>query len=252
MNWKLQTRVGKMEYNMSKKFLTAEWNNLVMANYIVDPSLLTKYIPANTVLDEYNGNVYVSLIGFMFENTRILGMKIPFHVNFEEVNLRFYVKYNDSGIWKRGAVFIKEIVPKRAISIVANTLYREKYCTMRMKHFFKEENESFEIGYHWKYKNRWNRLEATVEKYTQPMKDGSEEQFIAEHYWGYSKYNNETTFEYAVQHPAWELYPVRKYCIDCDFTALYGSAFSFLTNAVPQSLFVAKGSPISVLHKRNI
>ena len=161
---------------MPKEFLTAEWNNLVMANYIVDPSLLTKYIPANTVLDEYKGNVYVSLIGFMFENTRILGMKIPFHVNFEEVNLRFYVKYNDNGNWKRGAVFIKEIVPKRAITIVANTLYREKYCTMPMKHFFEDKNDSYEIGYHWRFKNKWNRLEATVEKYTQPMKDGSEEQ----------------------------------------------------------------------------
>ena len=122
-------------YKIPGKFLTANWDNLVMANYIVEPSLLLPYLPAHTQLDTYNGNVYVSLVGFMFNNTRLLGIKIPFHMNFEEVNLRFYVRHNDEGNWKRGAVFIKEIVPRRAISFVANTLYREKYSTKKMKHF---------------------------------------------------------------------------------------------------------------------
>ena len=105
-----------------------------MANYIVDPAVLTPYLPNKTELDLFNGNAYVSLVGFMFTNSRILGFKIPFHVNFEEVNLRFYVRYNDNGIWKRGTVFIKEIVPKPAISFIANTVYHEKYDTKRMKH----------------------------------------------------------------------------------------------------------------------
>jgi uncharacterized protein len=237
---------------MAKKFLTAEWNNLIMANYVIDPEILKPYIPPKTELDVFNGKVYVSLIGFMFNNTRLLGIKIPFHVNFEEVNLRFYVRYDDHGVWKRGAVFIKEIVPKAAISIVANTIYREKYNTMQMSHFFKETSEQYEFGYHWKYKNKWNRLEAVTEKKALAMMPGSEEEFIAEHYWGYSKYSNSTTFEYAVQHPAWNVYPVKSYLIDCDFTGLYGHAFSFLQHAKPQSVFVAQGSPVAVLHKRNI
>src|SRR5882672_2820420 len=108
---------------MAKNFLIAEWNNLIMANYVIDPAILKNYLPAKTELDLYNGNVYVSLVGFMFQNTRLLGVKIPFHVNFQEVNLRFYVRYKDNGQWKRGVVFIKEIVPKSAIAIIANTLY---------------------------------------------------------------------------------------------------------------------------------
>ncbi len=237
---------------MPATFLTAEWNNLIMANYIIDPAILKPYLPNKTELDFYKGNCYVSLIGFMFEKTKLLGVKIPFHKNFEEVNLRFYVRYNDNGEWKRGAVFIKEIVPKPAISIIANSLYNEKYCTMRMKHFYTQKENEIHLGYHWKFKNKWNKLEATATTEALPMQPGSEEEFIAEHYWGYSKYNAQTTFEYAVQHPSWKVYAVKNYLIDCDFTTLYGKEFSFLQDINPNSVFMAQGSPISILKKRNL
>ena len=235
---------------MSSKFLTAAWKDLIMANYIVDAAILDPYLPHKTELDRYNGKVYVSLVGFMFTNTRMLGLKIPFHVNFEEVNLRFYVRYNDKGEWKRGTVFIKEIVPKPAISFIANMVYHEKYCTKRMTHSRVAANDEISIGYRWKHRQKWNKIEATTSGSAIPMLPGSEEEFIAEHYWGYSKYNAATTFEYHVQHPAWEVYPVKNYLIDCDFGALYGPAFSVLENATPNSVFVAKGSAVSVLKKR--
>lgn len=237
---------------MASTFLTAAWKNLVMANYIVDPALLKPYLPNKTEPDLYNGNCYVSLVGFMFTNTRILGFKIPFHVNFEEVNLRFYVRYNDNGTWKRGTVFIKEIVPKRAISFVANTVYNENYSTKKMRNKRSETADEVHLAYHWKHKNKWNLIEATVEKTPVPMIAGSEEEFIAEHYWGYSRYDHTTTFEYSVLHPAWKIFPVKKYLIDCDFAALYGEQFSALTNAQPNSVFVAEGSEVSVLKKRNL
>ncbi len=237
---------------MGATFLTAEWNNLIMANYVIDPAILKNYLPPKTELDIYEGNCYVSLIGFMFENTRLLGIKIPFHVNFEEVNLRFYVRYNDNGKWKRGAVFIKEIVPKPAISIIANTLYREKYSSMPMKHFYTEDSNAIRLGYHWKHKGKWNKLEATTSTGLVSMKPGSEEEFIAEHYYGYSKYNEHTSVEYEVQHPSWQIYPVNNYLIDCDFTALYGNGFSFLQKLAPLSVFVARGSAIAILSKKKL
>jgi hypothetical protein len=237
---------------MLSTFLTAEWKNLIMANYIVDPAVLKRYLPNKTELDLFNGNAYVSLVGFMFANTRILGFKIPFHINFEEVNLRFYVRYNDNGIWKRGTVFIKEIVPKAAISIIANTMYHEKYDTKRMKNVTSETANEISLSYQWKNKNKWNRIEASVKKPAQAMVSGSEEEFIAEHYWGYSRYNHSVTFEYNVQHPAWKIFPVKNYLIDCDFRSLYGDSFSNLTGAKPNSVFVAEGSAVSVLKKRNL
>ncbi len=235
---------------MNKKFLTAEWNNLIMANYVIDPAIVQPYVPAKTELDFYKGQCYVSLIGFMFQKVKLLGVGIPFHKNFEEVNLRFYVRFNDKGVWKRGAVFIKEIVPKPAISFVANTLYKEKYSTCPMKHFYETSNDEIHLGYQWKYKGKWNALEATTANKALLMQPGSEEAFIAEHYWGYSRYNNETTYEYAVEHPAWKVYPVKKYTINCDFEKLYGSEFSFLQTARPHSVFLAQGSAIAILHKR--
>ncbi|MEP7236319.1 MAG: DUF2071 domain-containing protein [Ferruginibacter sp.] len=237
---------------MASKFLTAEWKNLIMVNYIVDPALLTPYLPNKTELDLFNGKAYVSLVGFMFMNTRILGFKIPFHVNFEEVNLRFYVRYNDNGTWKRGTVFIKEIVPKPAISFVANTVYNEKYATKKMKHITNETEKEISLSYQWKHKNKWNKIEAVVEKPPQAMVSGSEEEFIAEHYWGYSKYNSTTTFEYNVLHPAWKIFQAKNYLIDCDFESLYGNSFSNLTKTKPNSVFVAEGSAVSVLKKRNL
>ena len=223
-----------------------------MANYIIDPDLLLPYLPAGTELDTYNGNVYVSLVGFMFNKTRLLGIRIPFHENFEEVNLRFYVRYDDAGTWKRGAVFIKEIVPKPAISFVANIIYHENYSTKRMKHFLTTSPTAINLGYHWKHQNKWNRLEVTTALAPQPMQPGSEAEFIAEHYWGYSKYNATTTFEYAVQHPAWNIHPVNSFVVDCDFGALYGAPFAFLEQLKPNSVFMAEGSAINVLQKRKL
>jgi uncharacterized protein YqjF (DUF2071 family) len=181
-----------------------------------------------------------------------MGIKIPFHINFEEVNLRFYVRYNDSGVWKRGAVFIKEIVPKWAISLVANTIYREKYSTKKMKHFFNASANEIKAGYQWKHENKWNSIEVTTAPNPLPMLPGSEEEFIAEHYWGYSRYDALTTFEYAVQHRAWRVYQVKDHLINCDFGSLYGPGFAFLQQSSPASVFMAEGSAIAVLQKRKL
>src|SRR5450432_2343440 len=170
---------------MKSHFLRAEWNNLIMANYVVPKELLLPFIPFKTELDFFGEKTFVSLVGFMFLNTRILGFSVPRHMNFEEVNLRFYVKYNDRGNWKRGTVFIKEIVPRSAISFFANIIYGEKYSTMKMNHFHIKKAGGIETCYEWKFKNKWNRLVASSQSKSSPMRVNSEEEFIAEHYWGY-------------------------------------------------------------------
>ena len=148
---------------MKSHFLRTEWNNIITANYVVPKELLSPYIPPKTELDFFEGKTFISLVAFMFLNTRILGLSMPYHTNFEEVNLRFYVRYNDHGQWKRGTVFIKEIVPRLAISLFANFLYGEKYSTMRMKHFHIKKDDKTETGYEWKHKNKWNKIAALCE-----------------------------------------------------------------------------------------
>lgn len=232
--------------NNPKVFLTAEWRKLALAQYAVDKEILSKYLPPNTELDDWQGKYYVSLVGFMFLDVKLLGFNIPFHTNFEEVNLRFYVKFKDGESWKRGVVFIKEFVPKPAITFVANTIYKENYQTFQMKHVWTEEENQLEVDYSWKNKN-WHNFSVTAGSKAEEILIGSEEEFITEHYWGYTKIGANRTSEYGVEHPRWQVYPVKNYKINVDFGINYGSDFIFLNQAKPDSVILAEGSAIRVL-----
>ncbi len=230
-------------------FLKAEWRKLTIANYEIDPEILKKYLPAHTELDFWDGKCLVSLVGFMFLNTAVLGAKIPFHINFEEVNLRFYVRRLDGKEWKRGVVFIKEIVPKYAITFVANTFYKEPYFTMPMKHNWQIENDRQIIDYQWKCRGKWQKIsvETGIEKL--PILEKSEAEFITEHYWGYTKINEKTTNEYEVTHPRWEQFEVKNFEIEVDFGLVYGEEFRFLNDLKPASVMLAEGSKITIESK---
>lgn len=236
---------------MEKAFLKAEWRKLVMANYEIDSNLLKPHLPFKTEIDTWNNTCYVSLVGFMFLNTHIKGFKIPFHTNFEEINLRFYVRYKQNNHWKRGVVFIKEIVPKCAITLVANTLYNEKYETLPTKHSWLYHQNQQTIEYQWKKKNNWNSIKATTTITPLPIHENTEAQFITEHYWGYTKIQNNKTSEYNVLHPTWQIYQTIDFEINVDFYTNYGQTFSSLTTQTPKSVFVAEGSIIQV-NKGNI
>ena len=228
-------------------FLSAAWRRLVLLNYAVDPETLQPYLPAHTELDFWNGTCYASLVGFMFENTRVRGLKIPFHINFEEINLRFYVRRNDPELgWKRGVVFIREIVPKPAIVWVANTLYRERYVARKMWHRWLEPPGSLEVEYAWKEGNSWEAFGVQAENKPVDIKPDSEAEFITEHYWGYARWDENQTMEYQVEHPRWQVYPVHSWHCRVDFGTVYGPAFSGLTKAEPLSIFLAEGSEIVV------
>jgi uncharacterized protein len=236
---------------MANNFLTAEWRKLILANYAVDPKILQPYLPAHTELDLWNNVCYVSIVGFMFLNTKLKGIPIPFHRNFEEANLRFYVKHQHGYESRRGAVFIKEIVPKPMISFVANTIYKEHYETMRMNHIWDEKKDSWFVKYAWKKEN-WNSIAVETGKKRLPILPQTEAEFITEHYWGYTKLNDTKTSEYGVEHPRWEMYETKKYTIDIDFELHYGSDFAFLKNEKPISVFMAEGSAIAVKSGRTI
>jgi uncharacterized protein YqjF (DUF2071 family) len=234
---------------MSKEFLTAEWNNLIMANYEVNESFLLPLVPAHTQPDTFNGKHFISLVGFMFNDVKLKGIPVPFHRNFPEVNLRFYVKHFDGKEWKRGVVFISEIVPKPAITIIANVLYKEKYRTMPMKTLIDKSGDSYQFGYEWKYKQEWYNIKAETLASAVPMQAGSESEFITQHFWGYAKLTEKKTNEYQVAHPQWNLFPLKAFDLHCRFDILYGNKYSFLNERHPDSVFVAQGSPITIYGK---
>lgn len=229
------------------QFLSAKWNNLIMLNYEVDPDILTPHLPPFTQLDLWQGKALVSMVGFLFRDTRVKGIKWPLHINFEEVNLRFYVKYYDGTDWKRGAVFVSEIVPKAVIALIANNLYKEHYKAMPMRYSINALSEdNTQYLYEWKLKGRWNRLGGTVHNKLEPIGAGSQEEFILEHYWGYNKIGNGLTMEYQVEHISWNAGAVTNAVLDADVSRLYGKEFEPFLNAPLYSAFFADGSDIIV------
>lgn len=232
---------------MARPFLTAAWRNLLMANYIIDPSLLQKHLPYKTELDTFNGNHYVSLVGFLFEDVRVLGLSIPYHTIFEEINLRFYVRYKEDNDWKRGVVFIKEIVPRRMITAVANTLYGENYITLPTKHEWLTTGDELHVKYEWKVGAEWNHISCIAANQPQSILPGSEEEFITEHYWGYTCINQQCAGEYEVAHPKWRIHAVKQYDIACSVKQLYGETFEETLRRQPASVFLVEGSAIQVM-----
>jgi hypothetical protein len=231
---------------MASTFLTAEWRMLIMANYVVEEESLLPYLPVGTELDRYGGRCYVSLVGFLFQNTRLKSIPIPFHRTFEEVNLRFYVHYTKStGERRRGVVFISELVPRFALTLVANTVYGENYTTVPLRHHWEQNGQERSVRYQWRHNRRWNELQVRAAVDPQPIEADSAEEFFTEHYWGYTKRGTWTS-EYEVVHPRWIKYPVLQHSIDVDFGALYGSEFASLSPRTPESVLLAGGSKIEV------
>ena len=232
-----------------QKLLVAEWRKLILANYEIDPAILKKYLPVGTELDAWENRSYVSLVGFMVLKTKLHGIRIPFHSNFPEVNLRFYVRYKSGNDWRRGVVFINEFVPKHAITFVANKLYKERFVTYPLKHKCEIDNKLM-IGYYWKKDKQWNKLEVKADPALRELKPGSKEEFITERYWGYSSIDKNKTKEFQVQHPRWNIYPIEQYSIDSNFKTLYGNDFGSLNDTQPASVFLAEGSPATIFTKK--
>jgi uncharacterized protein YqjF (DUF2071 family) len=233
-----------------RPFLTAEWRFLVMLNWAVDPELLRPLVPRGTELDEWNGTTYASVVGFLFLRTRVLGIPIPFHRDFEELNLRFYVRRRGPEGWRRGVVFVKEVVPRFAIATVARVAYNENYAAMPMRHRIGRDGMSLVPGgrveYGWRLRGEWQAVAARTAGEPVALTPGSEAEFITEHYWGYAVQRDGGTVEYQVEHPAWRVWSVEESTFRCDVAAMYGARFTAALSAAPRSAFVAEGSPVVV------
>jgi uncharacterized protein len=231
----------------AKIFLTAEWRWLAMLNYEIQPALLASFVPAGTELDFWEDKTFVSLVGFYFRDARIGGFPIPFHRNFEEVNLRFYVRHQADGEWRRGGVFIKELVPRKAIALVARKFYNENYAALPMWHRIEKFHEEIKsISYGWRFNGRENFLKVEVSGRARLPTEHSLSEFITEHYWGYAKQRDGSTMEYRVEHPRWRVWESESVELQCEAANLYGELFREILDRPPASSFLADGSEVKV------
>jgi uncharacterized protein YqjF (DUF2071 family) len=232
-------------------FLKAKWEDIIMANYEIDPELLLPFLPKGVTLDLYEGKAYVSLVGFMFMKTKLFNISIPCFGSFEEINLRFYVKRIESdGQIKRGVVFINETIPYPIVAWMANKLYKEHYTVVPTKNRIKKDEYNKMIQFEWKLGAKWNSIQVKCETQSNLMVANSFEQFIFDHYYGYTKIDEQKTEEYQLKHPIWMTHKVMSYSIDCDFKTMYGNSFSILNNTRPSEVFIAKGSDVAIFWKR--
>jgi uncharacterized protein YqjF (DUF2071 family) len=243
-------------HSFGSPFLTAEWRYLAMLNYEIDPALLLPFVPKGTELDTSNGTTLASMVGFLFLDTRVLGMAIPFHRDFEEINLRFYVRRKADDGWRRGVVFVKEIVPRLAIALTARWLYNENYVALPTGNvILRSEAKPANIEsakYYWNFRGRIDfiALETRGEPYH--FVEGSQEEFISQHDWGYSAQRDGGTVEYRVEHPAWRIWQATTCRFDCDIESLYGRPFAAALSKPPLSAFLAEGSTVTVYKGRRV
>lgn len=231
-------------------FLKARWENVIMANYKVPQELLLPYLPNGVELDLYEGEAYISLVGFLFKQIKLFNVPIFYFGTFEEINLRFYVKRKQGNEIKRGVVFINETVPYPIVAYLANKLYHESYSTVPTRRKWNMTPVRKEIEYQWLVKSKWNSLSVKAASKSLPMAAGSLEEFIYEHYYGYAKVNDQQTEEYRIYHPTWKINKIEEYKISCDFKSMYGKAFEILNQLEPDAVFIAEGSEVAIKWKR--
>ena len=238
--------------NNKSVFLSAEWRDLIFLNYVVDPSLLLPFVPPGTALGSFQGKTYLSLVGFRFCKTKLWGkMAVPFHSEFEEVNLRFYVHREVQNELRRGVVFIKEIVPKPAIALTARWVYGENYVSLPMQHKVARKATSVDAEYSWQQDHSRFRLFASTKNPSVLPTPGSLEQYITEHYWGYSRESG-GSLEYRVTHIPWPVSVVEHAGFEGAAEELYGPELALVLSRPPDTAYLAEGSPIEVLRGRRI
>jgi uncharacterized protein YqjF (DUF2071 family) len=250
------------------RFLTARWRYLAMLNWRVDADLVRPLAPRGTEIDFHEGETFVSVVGFLFLGTRVLTAPVPFHTNFEEVNLRFYVRREAGGEVRRGVTFVKEIVPRWAIARMARLFYNENYVALPMSHELRETAPGLttrgkrlhgddeihlpRVEYRWRRGGAWEGLTAQAASEPRPLAEGSLEQFIAEHYWGYCAQRDGGSIEYRVEHPSWRVWSVSEATFNGDARSLYGPAFADVLSRPCDFAFLADGSAVAVGRPRRV
>jgi uncharacterized protein YqjF (DUF2071 family) len=222
-----------------------------MLNFVVDPKIIAPLVPLGTEIDFESGETFLSVVGFLFLDTRLLGLPIPLHRDFEEVNLRFYVRKKSADIWRRGVVFVRELVPRRAIALVARTFYGENYVALPLRHQIDHVDLKLSVEYAWRRGRKWESLKMSATGEPQTIPAGSHAEFITEHYWGYTRVRAGCS-EYRVEHPRWKIWNAEAFHFSGDVATLYGEQFVEPLSAPPRSAFIADGSPIEVLLREQL
>jgi len=227
---------------MASPFITAAWRDLLLLNWRVDRSLLQPHVPEGTELDPWEGDCYVSLVGFRFLDLAVKGLPAVGHRDFPEINLRFYVRREVGGEVRRGVVFICELTPRRIVEWVARAVYNEPYKTLPMRGEVSEEKTQYEL----QQAGQWQGMAARPAGDWREPAEEARETFLIEHYWGYNRQSGGHTMEYEVTHPTWRTRAAQLARFDLDVELLYGAQWAEALADEPDAVVLAEGSEVTV------
>ena len=230
-----------------RRFLTAHWQNLVLANYATPDELLTPYLPPGVELDRYQGSSYCSLVAFQFRRTRVFGVSWPGFRHFPEWNLRIYARRGGD----RGVVFVREFVPQWLVATVARLTYNEPYRAARVTEAVSETGEIVTAEYGVDWAGRWHTLRAVGDKPAVVPDNDSAAHFFKEQTWGFGVGHSGKTLRYRVIHPTWAVYPAREFAANLDWAALYGEPWGAMQAREPDNVVLAAGSAVEVFPHRD-
>lgn len=229
---------------MRNNFLVAHWENLVVASFKADKQLLQPFVPRGTELNDWNGDYYMSLLGFQFSRARFCGIPSPFYRRFEELNLRFYVRQKVKSGWRKGVVFIKEVIPSKLVGCIAKWLYHENFAALPMHHHIYTGNDGRHTEYYWEQESKPGYLKLCSQLQPEPAVPGSLPAFIHDHYIAFTK-TKKHSYTFDIQHPDWNIYPALSFEMQLDAVALYGEAFRDAFSQ-PATAFLLDGSKTNV------
>jgi uncharacterized protein YqjF (DUF2071 family) len=242
----------------ARPFLAATWRDFLMLSYDIEPRVLAPFVPAGTELDLWRGKAYLSLVGFCFCDAQLLGMRVPGHGEFAEVNLRFYVRRRVEGRWRRGVVFLRELCPKRAVVAVARWIYGERFrrvplaCRIERALHDSRDDDLFgpdcrppgRMEFAWRDRGQDFRLAATVDESARRPEPDSLAEFVVDHYWAYTL-RPRRTLEYLAPHAPWRIAAAQAEFFG-DAWVQYGPRFAPYLRGEPACAFWASGSSVRI------
>jgi len=243
-----------------RPFLTAEWYKLLLLSFRVPEEVVARLAPPGTEPDLFEGQAYASVVGFLFRNGRLLGLRLPGRGLFEEVNLRIYVRRAEAEGIRRGVVFVQENVPRRLVAATARWVYNQSFVTRKMRFDHAAEGRSLaagdELGYRWRTgrwsRRRWNHMSGRAMDTPQLPQPGSLEEFSIDHFWAYGRGRDGATREYRVEHRRWRVALASDVVWDCDAAATCDSPLAPFLAVEPAMAMIADGSPVRVFHGRRL
>lgn len=217
---------------------------MIIASYAVDPEMLSSRLPPGLELDLFEGEAVCSLVGFRFEDSRVMGIKWPGYRNFPEINLRFYVRESVGD--RRGVVFVCELVKHRVVAGIARGVYNEPYVRARIEDRITQVDGKRLVEYSFSYGGGAGTMRVETDLEPVVPTECSPEHWFKEHQWGYGVTRRGRLLRYEVQHPNWACYPVRSSEMEVDWGRIYGSEWASMCDAEPLSVVLAEGSGIKV------